>query len=106
MFKKVADKARRDHLRNKGSIRIVGTISLVRFIQKLNLKWFIHFMRISPMSPTVKVYNMNLEAPRSRGRPKIRRIERVILRLHNITVYLATENMLLKKPIIDMLCNT
>ena len=106
-LRKAANKTRRDHVRNEEIIRTVGTTPIVKYIERQRLKWFGHLMRMNPLSPAARAYNMKLETPRSRGRPRRRWIEGVTdtLRLHNITTYQATENALSRKPIIGRLCN-
>jgi hypothetical protein len=106
-LRKVVNKTRRDHVRNEEIRKTVGTIPIVKYIERQRLKWFGHLMRMKPSSPAARAYNMRIESPRGRGRPRRRWIEGVtdILRLHNITAYQATENALSRKPIIGRPCD-
>jgi len=106
-LRKAVNKTRRDHMRNEEIRRTVGTTPVVKFIEKQRLKWFGHLMRMNPMSPAARAYNLRMESSRGRGRPRRRWIEGVTdtLRLHNITAYQATERALSRKMIISQACD-
>ena len=57
-LRKAANKTRRHHVRNEEIARIVGTIPIVKYIEKQRLKWFGHLMRMDPTLPAAKAYNL------------------------------------------------
>ena len=74
-LRKAANKTRRDRVRNEDIRKLVGVTPVMDFVNKQQLKWFGHLMRMPVNHPAVRAYNGCRSGSRPRGHPRKRWID-------------------------------
>ncbi len=91
-LRRAVNKTRRDRVTNEEIRDMVGTTSVLNYIENQRIKWFGHLMRMSPNQPALRAYNIRYSGRWARGRPILRWIDAVkdTLTAHRLSLAQAT----------------
>jgi len=92
-LRKTINATRRDKIKNETVRKRVGTQPVQEFINRRQIKWFGHLIRMKPNETPAMAYNNKYDGYRTRGRPRKRWIDGIkeILEQHQMTLPEATE---------------
>ena len=81
-----------DKIRNEEIRKRVGIISCIEYIERQQVKWFGHLMRMKPNQIPIRAYNKRISGHKAKGRPRKRWIEniKIALNKHGLNATTAT----------------
>ena len=81
-----------DKIRNEEIRKRVDIISCIEHIERQQVKWFGHLMRMKPNQIPIRAYNKRISGRKAKGRPRKRWIEniKIALNKHGLNATTAT----------------
>ena len=81
-----------DKIRNEKIRKRVGIISCIEHIERQQVKWFGHLIRMKPNQILITAYNKRVSRHKAKGRPRKRWIEniKIALNKHGLNATTAT----------------
>jgi len=91
-LRKAVGVTRLDRLRNEDIRQRIGIIPCIEYIERQQIKWFGHLMRMNHDQLPIKAYNQMRSGFRARGRPRKRWIDNIrdIFNKHSYSTTMAT----------------
>ena len=91
-LRKAAMVTKLDKIRNEEIRKRVGIISCIEYIERQQVKWFGHLMRMKPNQIPIRAYNKRISGHKAKGRPRKRWIEniKIALNKHGLNATTAT----------------
>ena len=92
-LRKTLNITRRDRVRNDEVRQLVGIEPCTSYIERQQIKWFGHLVRMQPHQPALRAYNLRYNGFKARGRPRKRWIDGIssVLGKHRMTAQEATQ---------------
>ena len=81
-LRKAVGVTRKDRLRNEDIRSRVGITSCTEYIERQQMQWFGHLMRMKYNQPPITAYNKKRSGTRAKGRPRKRWIDNIKTTLH------------------------
>uniref|UniRef100_A0A8D8PV21 Uncharacterized protein n=1 Tax=Cacopsylla melanoneura TaxID=428564 RepID=A0A8D8PV21_9HEMI len=79
-------KPRRDRVRNEESRRIAGVERIQERIERSRLQWYGHMRRLNDNRIPPRMFNLEMEGKRRRGRPRLSWVDNNMINKDNIII--------------------